>query len=331
MTDPFRDLLYDYGRILNAYREDRQVKLLRLACDIIPQELMYAAGIIAAGTPSAAGGTVPVFDFSLNLPGHVTAGPGRSVEFAPPAGWGDFAHYESIRRFDALLKDISGTGTSSIDTGSLRNACSLYCRMRRTVRGIRSARRANPGLLSNADLFVIYEAAFCLPPEEILPLLEPLLAEMNEAPKPERPPQIFTAMISSPFAPDPETLDSMEDEGVLIAEDHTCAGARLFDISYNADAADPLAELIHAFTFKVYCHHVRPVSDRYELLYKMLRTHNIDCVFFMGDAGAADNDCGFSELAVRLMRSGVDPVFCTPENAVDIAADYAKKGAVTIS
>ena len=81
--------------------------------------------------------------------------PGGSAavyEFPCPPGWGEESWRAMEASMDTLLEQAGCGGLSRIDPAVLSSVTAMYNGVRRTVRGILSARRGKPDLLSCRDL-----------------------------------------------------------------------------------------------------------------------------------------------------------------------------------
>lgn len=324
-VDPLRELSYSRAMILGRAREDGGMKFISMDCDLLPNEIFAAAGVIPLVSEFTGGGDDDreLFDFKLKYGSDPRESADGIILFSPQSGWADYA-YPGLRiGYESLLKKITGAGFEGIGAAELKRCAQNYNSMRRAVRAIRAARKNNPSLLSNEDLFAIYSSSASLPPETVIPYLENIFALMT-ADKSAAPVFKGSALVSAGFISEPAILDAFEEAGILAAEDHSCLGGRQFDISYNPDAPDLVAEIIYSFSFKLYCHAVRTIQERYDLLYKMLKGYGIDCaVLITGGARHALTVDDANFLRKKLMRHGVDPVVCGWDSAVEAVKYYA--------
>jgi benzoyl-CoA reductase/2-hydroxyglutaryl-CoA dehydratase subunit BcrC/BadD/HgdB len=120
-------------------------------------------------------------------------------------------------------------------------------------------------------------------------------------------------------------LDEIEEAGCLIVEDDACGGRRQFDMSYNHESPDLLGEILDAFSYRPRCPSVRPVGERIELFYSMVKSHGIEMVIFIEDLCCPSRQRDIENLRIRLMRSGVDPMVVSSKDAVVKIRDYVSK------
>ena len=339
--DPLREMIYQYDLIIRGYREQNDALVAGLTCDMLPPEITVPLGLVPVRMPSFTTGRCTAAGISalqkiegiydciivprgcagrdsmpaLNVPLH---------EFAVPAGWGVESSRAMGTALDELLRSAGCPGVSGIDAVRLREVTGDYNALRRLVRGITSVRRDKPDLLSCRELAVVYEAAQVFPPAVVAGNLSTVLEAMNKAESSFKKDALSTLVYGS-FIGDAAVLDEIEDEGCLIVEDDACGGRRQFDMSYNHESSDLFHEILDAFSYRPRCPSVRPVGERIELFYSMLKSHGIELVVFIEDVCCPARQRDIEDLRIRLMRSGVDPIVASSENAVVKIRDYMSK------
>lgn len=249
-----------------------------------------------------------------------------TIEFTSFHGWGEDASIELHQSLEALFRMLALSDINEIDPLALRKANTAYDEIRRLIRGICSIRRENPRLLSNSDLFTLFDAAMCLPPDRTASLLSSILNEMN-AFQCEKREYLPPVLVHSSFMFDPSILDEIEEAGCVVAEDDCCNGRRQFDLSHNPDSPYLYFEILHNFSFKPLCPVFRSADERFELLYKLLRNYGIFTVVFLdhNDDPARTEQTGV--LRKKLMRSGIDPVAIKPGDARKMMRTYLDNAA----
>ncbi len=230
-----------------------------------------------------------------------------TIEITAFHGWGEDASIELHHSLEALFRKLALPDINEIDPIALRKANTAFDEIRRLIRGICSVRRGNPRLLSNVDLFTLFDAAMCLPPDRIASLLSSILNEMN-AFQCEKREDLPPVLVHSSFIFNPDILDEIEDAGCVVAEDDCCNGRRQFDLSHNPDSPYLYYEILHNFSFKPLCPVFRSADERFELLYKLLKNYGISTVVFLDHNDDPARTEQMSSLRKKLMRSGIDPV-----------------------
>jgi len=249
-----------------------------------------------------------------------------TIEIPAFHGWGEDASIELHQSLEALFRKLALPDINELDQHALRNANTSYDQIRRLIRGICSVRREKPFLLSNSDLFTLFDAAMCLPPGRISSRLSSILEEMN-AFQCEKREDLPPVLVHSSFMFDPSILDEIEEAGCVVAEDDCCNGRRQFDLSHNPDSPYLYYEILHNFSFKPLCPVFRSADERFELLYKLLRNYGISTVVFLdhNDDFARKEQVG--PLRKKLMRSGIDPVSIKPGDARMMMRAYLENAA----
>ncbi|HOW81350.1 MAG TPA: 2-hydroxyacyl-CoA dehydratase family protein [Spirochaetota bacterium] len=340
LVDPMREMLFQAQDVLRSYKERSGVMLAGLSCDFLPAEVLASFGVVPVRIPAhlriGRCGDGPAFDrdllarfpydFYVEPAGcralSSTVGIAAPVhEFRVPAGYGETAR---VLRHEEIVGLMTKAGAPGMDPSSLRGHADEYNAMRRLVRGILSVRAAKPELLSHEDLSVLIEAASALPPVSVIEPLALVLRELNSGGSGPGGSGMVPAMVYGGFLGDAGVLDLIEEEGVLIAEDDLCGGRRHFDLSINTSAEDLLLEILDAFTYRPLCPRVRSGRERFDLLYKLLKSHGIDLVIFIAEGSCGCRAEGIEFLRVRLMREGVDPLVVTGEDAPETVRRYLK-------
>ncbi len=322
-VEELREMLDHLPAILKIYREDTEALLVPQNSDFLPREVFGCFGVEVIRYPSGirtfegctaiSGENFPreLFDFFVfpdalrnSIPAGSSSG---NLFFEGFAGYGEDAAVMLHASLDKLLQQMGKGTIKEIDVAQLQKKAELHNTMRRLVRGIASLRREFPGCLSYGDLMTVFDAAMAFPPELVLDHLEHLMTSLQQADKPGKENRL-ECMVYGGTGIDPELFEKIEESGVAIAEDDHCNGRRQFDLSVNAASEYVFYELLDALTYRPLCPLQRPPEERYELLYRLLRNHNIDAVVFLRDCCCPRRLNEMEYLRVRLMRDGIDPV-----------------------
>jgi len=334
LVDPVREMLYQFDFHAAGYKNETGAIIAGYSCDIFPVEVLAACGVTPLKLPSVlrngpcmegamAGLPRGVYDLIIvpeqcACAGLYVTGISPVYTFGFSGGWGEDASVAIHDSLAVLLNEI-GLDIKKIDIERLKAVTGEYNDLRRTIRGIASVRKEKPDLLSNADLGVLFES-MVLPPSRVRPFLAAVLDALNRT-KSDYEGQGATALVYYCLMDDASLLDDIEEAGCVIAEDDSCSGRRQYDISLNASSDYLFYELLDAYSFRPYCPSVRPGSERYELLYRLLGERGIDFVVFFDDGcQARRRDIDF--LRIRLMRLGIDPIVVDRRNAVTAVKDY---------
>lgn len=337
LVDPLREMLHHSTDMLRSFKERTGCLLAGLSCDFLPPEVTAACGVTALRVPLHLCGACgrdhehpapfppgKVYDFFVAPAGCHSLerfiGAGKPVHrFSFPPGYGDKARESLQSEIRSLMESA---GAPVMDRAALQEHAETYNALRRLMRGILSLRKTRPGMLSYRDLHVVIESASCLPPDVTLEPLALILGRLNECGESSVAGPVV--MVHGGFHDDWAVLDALEEAGCSVVEDDLCGGRRHFDLSVNLSADDVLAEVLDAFTFRPLCAVVRPPEERFELLYRLLKSHGVELVVFLaGRCPARDREA--EHLRVRLMRSGVDPLVLGPGADLASLHEYLRR------
>ena len=332
---PLHEMIHKSDQLLSDYRTIRNVRLAAMTHDFIPHELLAAWDIIPVRIPWRCRSGHTFHDAVRNgkevLPYDMYIVPGNEgyperpdiFHYIYPGGFGD----EAVPGLqDIMERLLSGFDLpqEKPDSMRLRYVAEEYDRMRRLLRGITSNRAIRPSLLSQQDLCALFEAASIFPPALMLDHLQGILDAMNSEQCQESD-DMPRAMLYATGVYDPVLLDAVEETGILIGEDDTDDGRRQFDMSVNPASACVYDELLDCLTYRPLPPPVRPLAERYELLYRMIKNYGIEMVIFISDWCSGPRMDDIDVLRRRLMRSGVDPLVIDSVNVLSSVSDYARK------
>src|SRR3972149_2499191 len=109
---------------------------------------------------------------------------------------------------------------------ALSKSIDLYNALRGRLRAFYAFRIAEPQKLSTVDLYVVLRAATLVPPEEAIPSLDTLLAELPQ--RSARPRDRLRVVIEGAFCEQPPIglLEVLEEAGCYVVEDDLLLGWR---------------------------------------------------------------------------------------------------------
>jgi benzoyl-CoA reductase/2-hydroxyglutaryl-CoA dehydratase subunit BcrC/BadD/HgdB len=249
------------------------------------------------------------------------------IRFFNATGYGDEASRSLHQSLDDLLTAAKIGQVSQIERNHLREATIRYDTLRRLLRGISARRREKPHLLSNSDLFALFTAAVSLPPELVVECLSRIIEAMEKE-ESTSVGDLIPGLIYAGCVNDATSLDEVEEAGILLVEDDTCSGRRQFDLSFNPDSPRLYGEILDAFSYRPLCSSLRPVEERFELFYRLLKNHGIEVVVFIEDLCCPSRKGDIEFLRVRLMRSGVDPLVISSADALKSVKEYVRRAGV---
>jgi len=336
-----------YEKIVKDYKEKHNKKIIASPYYFIPPEINAAfniitlkipefmlnqSSVICSRPPSAGGNNNLIFDMIILSDKECFCNNGMGGKLPPvkstqhyifktPEGFGEDAAVMLHNELSLMLNTLFGIEIKSIDIEVLQRETAVYERLRRLIRNISSLRSENRTILSNEELSLIFETALILPPEIAIQYITPVLEEIKKSDNTQEDIKIRALVYGKKNIPH-SLADNIESMGILITEDDLCTGRRIFDISLNAESEYIFYELLDAYSYRPLFPCLRPVNERYELVYKLLRNYQIDCVIFYKDEDCPDLNRDIDYLRIKLMRDGIDPIIIDKNDYKSIVSEY---------
>jgi benzoyl-CoA reductase/2-hydroxyglutaryl-CoA dehydratase subunit BcrC/BadD/HgdB len=321
-----------YEKIIKDYKEEYGKKIIASPYYFIPPEINAAFNIIPLKIPefmlnqsSMLDRLNSIFDMIIISDRECFCNKDiKSIQhyiFKTPEGFGEDAAVALHNELSLMLNTLFNIEIKSIDIEALQRECAVYERLRRLIRNISASRQTNRTALSNDELSLIFELALILPPEIAIQYITPVLEEIKVSDNTHEDIKIRTLVYGKKYIPH-NIADNIERMGILITEDDLCTGRRIFDISLNAESEYIFYEILDAYTYRPLFPCLRPVTERYELLYKLLKNYQIDCVIFYKDENCHDLNRDIGYLRIKLMRDGIDPLVIDKDNYESVISDY---------
>ena len=330
-----------YEKIIRDYKAQYNKKILTSPYFFIPPEINAAFNIVTLKIPefmlnqssrgsTAGGNNNLIFDMIILSDKECFCNNGRDCKlpalkstqhyiFKTPEGFGEDAAVMLHNELSLMLNTLFGIDIKSIDIEVLQRETAVYERLRRLIRNISSLRSENRTILSNEELSLIFETALILPPEIAIQYITPVLEEIKKSDNTQEDIKIRALVYGKKNISHADNIESM---GILITEDDLCTGRRIFDISLNAESEYIFYELLDAYSYRPLFPCLRPVNERYELVYKLLRNYQIDCVIFYKDEDCPDLNRDIDYLRIKLMRDGIDPIIIDKNDYKSIVSEY---------
>jgi len=326
----------DYDNLIKEYAIKNNIKTISSPCFFLPPEILSALGVVSLKIPEfilddncCEKRITSLYDavvisgkdcFCGKLLNHGV----NPYLFNTPAGFGEDSAVALHNEIALLLKTLFEIEIKSVNIETLQKVTFTYETLRRLVRSVSTLREQNIKLLSNSELSLIFETALILPPETAIEYITPVLEEMKKIINETNKPRIRGMFYGGKSIPS-SIADNIEEIGIMLIEDDTCTGRRLFDISLNAASGYIFYEILDAYSYRPLPPCMRPSNERYELLYKLLKNFNIDTVIFFEDETCADSIKEIQYLRVRMMRDGIDPLVINKSNYKEIVSGYVSR------
>lgn len=334
--DKIKKIESTYEDLIKKYKDENGKRIIASPRFFIPPEINSAFNIV----------TLKIPEFILNDPNRSeklsslydaviipkkecccskSINPGTAAYlFRTPAGFGEDAAVSLHNEIASMLAELFKIELKSINIETLQRETSTHEKLRRIVRSISSLRSENRFLLSHTELSLIFETALILPPEAAIEYIAPVLEEMRKI-SDKHDKALIQGMLYGGKAIPSVIADSIEESGILLIEDDSCSGRRLFDISLNAESEYIFYEILDAYSYRALTPCMRAVNERYELLYKLLRNYNISTVIFFRDQNCSESVRDIEYLRIKMMRDGIDPLVIDENNYREIVSGYVKR------
>ncbi len=327
-----------YENLVRDYSEKQQKRIISSPCFFIPPEINSAFDIITLKIPefilknAALSERIRTLYDAVIIPGEESPC-GRMIStvsdcyvFRTPEGYGEDSAVSLHNEIALMLKTLFDIDLKSINIESLQRETLIYEKLRRMVRSISALRAENRTLLSNTDLSLIFETALILPPVTAIEYIAPVLEEMRNVGGQAGGLPVRGMLYGGKNIPS-SIADYIEESGIAVVEDDSCTGRRVFDMSLNAESEYIFYELLDAYSYRPMSPCIRPVNERYELLYKLLRNYNIDTVIFYRDQFCSDSEKDIEYLRIRMMRDGIDPLVIDDSSYREVISGYVSRTA----
>ncbi len=188
---------------------------------------------------------------------------------------------------DYFIKSLEDWSGRKFEPETLRKAVSLYNERRKLLRDLYDLRKADPPLVSGAEILKILVAGMGMPCEEHLALLRRYVAEVEERPAPrkDKAPRIF---IWGNEIDDAAFIELVEECGARVVADDLCTTTRSFweDVPETANPLDGIAKRYLAThcprsdVSQKECGRSSDLEQRYGYVKKFIKDWNVNGAIF---------------------------------------------------
>lgn len=184
---------------------------------------------------------------------------------------------EELLAFKRDLEELTG---EKIDDEEIRRQIKLYNRAKQLYREISSYRKLSVPLITSREYQLLATGYYYLPAEQLIPILEDVLAQLKSIPVPEgRATRILLA--GGVMAEGDKTVTHIIEEklGAFVVAEDNCTGYKLFidDIPEEGDVFDAL---VKGYLNKAPCIRMKPLEDNEELAGEIAQEYDVDGVVF---------------------------------------------------
>lgn len=312
----FREVARDPYAYLRKLKAESGKKMIGSTCAFTPEEFILAAGAhpfrISGESESLSGADAHIQAYSCSMVrGMLEDGLSGKLDFSDgvvfPHACDSIQRLSDIWRlnikslhFDILLpvkldsplaksyfvkvlerfkKDLEKTLSVTIEGQALIEAIKLMNKMRIRLIRLYQLQSAHPGVLCGSDLSAIVKASMVMEKQEVVGLLDVVLAELEKTPATDK--SVKRLLISGSMCGHPDIYRMIEGKGALVVWDDLCSGSRYFE-GLVAENKEPVQSIAARFTSRYVCpaKHLG-VTFQMENLKKLIRTHHIDGILFM--------------------------------------------------
>ncbi len=183
----------------------------------------------------------------------------------------------------------------------LQESLELYAELRRHLRRLYQLNAEHPGALPAEEFLLASLAAFRLPPDVWLNLIQPVLAFLETAePDTGRIPLFLAGNLGD----DPDFYRMLDEANAAVADDDLCTGRRAFDFE-TPDRRDPLEAMAEAFMHRPLCPCKHTGLDPAELLLDKVRRSGAKGVVFLIQKYCEPHFFEYPEQANALKNAGL--------------------------
>jgi len=187
-------------------------------------------------------------------------------------------YLEMLKRLKGTLEKFLGV---TIEEERLKEAVILYNRMRELLKEISFLRKNKVTAITGRNFFKLMHSSFYLDPEEMVEILESLLAQLKKnGTKEEKGKQRILLTGNMLAVGDYKAIDMVEETGGAVVIEQFCGGVRhyLDNITLEGDLLGAIAKrYLHG---RAPCAFMRPSRERIDLTAKLAKDFEVDGVIW---------------------------------------------------
>lgn len=226
-----------------------------------------------------------------------------------------------MRELAKLRERLEATSGVTITHERLMGSIRLFNRQRSLFIQLYDIRRAYPGILRAVDVSNIVAASMCMPREDNIPMMERLLALLEEKkaePVSKKIPVVVHGSLCERC--DDYVLNCIESAGGVVVDDDLYVGSRYFNVLYD-ESVQPMDAIL-----KAYIERKSPCPTRYEernpgdYLAEMVKNSHAKGIIMVVVKFCEAHDYSYFTAQRRLAEVGI------PEMLVETEHDSAPEG-----
>jgi bcr-type benzoyl-CoA reductase subunit C len=214
-----------------------------------------------------------------------------------------------------VKKNLEKFTGKEISKDSLQNATKVYNRNRELLRTAYELRKSEAPPISGSEAIHMVMSSFLLNKKEHNGLMEELLTELSQ--RPQRPKKHIRILISGGCSFDVRLWDTIESAGALIVADDVNNGSRSFWHSVEERTKDPLKALAKGYAM-VPCAFDTSIMDRFRYVSEMITEYKVNGVIF-----AINRNCESEKFVYPELNKKIKEKFNIP--TLNIETDYLGK------
>jgi benzoyl-CoA reductase/2-hydroxyglutaryl-CoA dehydratase subunit BcrC/BadD/HgdB len=330
-------VIQDASMVLSKTREDRGCKMIGFFHPVVPEELIYAAGLrpvrlfpylddsITAGDAHLqtylCSNVRAVWDQVLKgkyyfLDGVIIPRSCESVTFLYQTWKRHYPHpfidYINVpwkrsenavdffaRELGRIKNHLEAFTGKEISEDSLHHAIRVYRRKRELLSHFSILEKAESPLISGTEVFQVVMSGYILDPEEHCGLMEKLLTELMR--RPQAPKAKLRILITGGCVVDPRLWDAIETGGACIVSDDVNNGSRSLVDPVDETAGGPLKALAGAYV-AVPCAFNTANADRFAHISQIISENNVHGVIFATNRNCEAEKFDYPELDKKIKK-----------------------------
>ena len=343
-------VIQDASLVLSKTREETGRKMIGIFHPVVPEELIYAAGLRPVRLFPYVDDSITDGDAHLQtylcsnlravwdqvikgkypyLDGAIIPRSCEAVTFLyqtwkrhNPYPFIDYINVPWKRSKNAIdffakelgrvKKDLEGFTSKEISEDSLRNAIRVYNRNRELLKKVYELKKAESPVISGAEALKVVMSGFVLDKEEHSRLTEQLLTELSKSP--QGPKANIRILISGGCVIDARLWEMIEESGACIVADDVNNGSRSIFNAVEDTTEGPLKALARRYVM-VPCSFNTSNADRFTYISKMVTEYNVNGVIF-----AINRNCESEKFDYPALDKKVREKFNVP--VLQIETDY---------
>ena len=343
-------VIQDTSLVLSKTREETGRKMIGIFHPVVPEELIYAAGLRPVRLFPYVDDSITDGDAHLQtylcsnlravwdqvikgkypyLDGAIIPRSCEAVTFLyqtwkrhNPYPFIDYINVPWKRSKNAIdffakelgrvKKDLEGFTSKEISEDSLRNAIRVYNRNRELLKKVYELKKAESPVISGAEALKVVMSGFVLDKEEHSRLTEQLLTELSKSP--QGPKANIRILISGGCVIDARLWEMIEESGACIVADDVNNGSRSIFNAVEDTTEGPLTALARRYVM-VPCSFNTSNADRFTYISKMVTEYNVNGVIF-----AINRNCESEKFDYPALDKKVREKFNVP--VLQIETDY---------